>query len=301
MSGWDCGWDWDHNKNNPFDLKPEGLENVFCLLVHVSEKFQSYFSLFTGRTAGITQLAAVCSDGSTFGRYEMPSRPISMEATRATGISLQSGQLLYNGHPVESVSTKDCLVDFIAFLQSKKQPLCIGHNIRCFDCPILIYHLIAHSLMGMFENAVHAFLDTLVMYKQIYPERRSYKQEALVNDVLGQGYNAHNAEADVAALQQLVQASEIACAVLEGFTFSVNSAKKMLMYNEQKSRNCERLQQLVISRAITKCMCDKIGGSGLRLAHLKMAYERNGRQGIEALFGEKVGNSSKIRVTKQRE
>ena len=154
--------------------------------------------------------------------------------------------------------------------------------------------------MGMFENAVHAFLDTLVMYKQIYPERRSYKQEALVNVVLGQEYNAHNAEADVAALQQLVQASEIACAVLEGFTFSVNSAKEMLMYNEQKSRNCETLQQLVISRAITKCICDKIGGSWLRLAHLKMAYERNGRQGIEALFGERVGNSSKIRVTKTK-
>ena len=196
MSGWDCGWGWDHNKNNPCDLKPEGIENVFCLLVHVSEKFQSYFSLFTGRTAGITQLAAVCSDGSTFSRYVMPSRPISMEATRATGISLQSRQLLYNGHLVESVSTKDCLVDFIAFLQ----PLCIGHNIRYFDCPILIYHLMAHSVMGMVENAVHAFLDTLVMYKQISPERRSYKQEALVNDVLGQGYNAHNAAADVATV-----------------------------------------------------------------------------------------------------
>ena len=201
------------------------------------------FHLFTGRTAGITQLAAVCLDGLTFSWYVMPSRPISMEATRATGI----------------------LVDFIAFLQSKKQPLCIGHNIRCFDCPILIYHLIAHSLMGMFENAVHAFLDTLVMYKQIYPERRSYKQEALVNDVLGRGYNAHNAEADVAALQQLVQATDIACAVLEGFTFSVNSAKEMLMYNEQKSRNCETLQQLVISRAITKCMCDRLVVRGLGL------------------------------------
>ena len=46
MSGWDCGWGWDHNKNDPCDLKPEGLENVFCLLVHVSEKFQSYFSPF---------------------------------------------------------------------------------------------------------------------------------------------------------------------------------------------------------------------------------------------------------------
>ena len=58
----------------------------------------------------------------------------------------------------------------------------------------------APSLMDMFENAVHEFIDTF-MYKEIYPEWRSYKQEALVKDVLQQGYNAHNTEADVAALQ----------------------------------------------------------------------------------------------------
>ena len=151
--------------------------------------------------------------------------------------------------------------------------------------------------MRHFQSAVHAFIDTLKMFKGEYPQHQSYKLEDLVGDVLGEQYDAHNAEADVAALRKLVVAKGIQSDVLKEYTFSVISTEKRFRYNEQKSENCSTLMPLVDSGSITKSMCDKIGGSGLMLNHLKRVYRRDGRRGIKDLFRERVGNSNDIRVT----
>lgn len=41
-------------------------------------------------------------------------------------------------------------------------------------------------------------------------------------------------------------------------------------------------------------MACKISGSGLKLKHLQIAFGRNGKQGIEELFGEKVEGKSRV-------
>ena len=52
------------------------------------------------------------------------------------------------------------------------------------------------------------------------------------------------------------------------------------------------------SGLLTKCMGEKMAGSGLQLSHLKTVFSRDGRVGIETLFGEKV--DGKVRVTKTK-
>ena len=53
---------------------------------------------------------------------------------------------------------------------------------------------------------VTRFVDTLPLFKLAYPGRTSYRQESLVQDLLKTQYDAHNASADMAALQQLYDA-----------------------------------------------------------------------------------------------
>ena len=57
--------------------------------------------------------------------------------------------------------------------------------------------------------------------------------------------------------------------LLECFIFYVNYEKEMFTYNNDKSRKCETLQQLLAASAISKSMAEKIGqcGSGLTLCH----------------------------------
>ena len=192
--------------------------------------------------------AATCSDGSEFNRYVMPTEPISAEATHAIGLAVRIGQLLYNER-VDTVSASECLMAFIAYLESKNAPLCIGHNIRAFDCPILIHHLLQNDLLKESDDVICGFADSLSLYKHLLPDRKTYKQEDLVSDVISQAYDAHNAMADVAALKQLVEGTDVPHEVLECVTSSVSSAD-MFMYNNQKSRNCETLQQLVAANAL---------------------------------------------------
>ena len=75
----------------------------------------------------------------------------------------------------------------------------------------------------------------------------------------------------------------------------------MLDYNVQKFRNSETLQPLIIAGSLTESKAEKLAGSGLNLSHLRVAYQRDGRQGIEALFGDKmVGTTGRIWVTKTK-
>ena len=52
-----------------------------------------------------------------------------------------------------------------------------------------------------FEERISGFADTLLMARYALPGERSYKQVDLVRVYLGKGYDAHNALADVQALQ----------------------------------------------------------------------------------------------------
>ena len=102
--------------------------------------YHLFFLLFTGSTADIIQIAAECSDGTRFKRYVMPTKPISSAVERLTGISVTIDRvnLQCNGKNVIYVSPKDCFVEFVRYLQGKIKPVWMGHNIRTFDCPILM-------------------------------------------------------------------------------------------------------------------------------------------------------------------
>ena len=46
--------------------------------------------------------------------------------------------------------------------------------------------------MSSFQSCVVGFVDTLVLFKKILPQREKYSQESLVADLLGTCYRAHD-------------------------------------------------------------------------------------------------------------
>ena len=71
---------------------------------------------------------------------------------------------------------------------------------------------------GFFISTVHGFLgstlDELVSFKSTHKGLQSYKQESLYEHIGGKTYVAHNALADVVALQEILTAASIASAKL---------------------------------------------------------------------------------------
>ncbi|KAK3108542.1 hypothetical protein FSP39_010193 [Pinctada imbricata] len=94
-----------------------------------------------GRTSDIVQIAADTEDRS-LNIYKKPSKPITPEATEATGLRYQHGEVTLNGEDVPSTNPKEGLHQFLRFLEKcPTKPFIIGHNIQTFDMPILMYHL----------------------------------------------------------------------------------------------------------------------------------------------------------------
>ena len=127
------------------------------------------------------------------------------------------------------------------------------------------------------------------VFKKEFPKQASYKQEALVRELLHASYLAHNSLDDVKALQRL---SELVKAAFPKYIFGpsviVNTANSGIFKAS--------LKPLEDCKALSKTMSMKIAKSGLNYNHIKSAFTRNGFDGLQALFGEKV--NGKVRVTK---
>ena len=104
-----------------------------------------------------------------------------------------------------------------------------------------------------------------------------------MGDLIDQAYDAHNAMADVAALRELVEGTDVPHKVLKCFIFSASSVKDIFMLNDQKSRNCETFQAACGSKCSYQISVRKICGPGQKLCHLCVAFYRDDHQGIESL------------------
>ena len=149
------------------------------------------------------------------------------------------------------------------------------------------------------------FADTLPIYRKLYPKLNpksggsGHKQEVLVKHIIGKEYDAHNAVADVQALQDLIKHTKLTDKQL---LVESTSTKYYLQQNGElqdiENTNLPSLQVLVKSKVLSLQMAKKMARSGLAYAHLKLAVSRetDGFEGIRALLSE-VTPSGKVRVT----
>ncbi len=192
------------------------------------------------------------------------------------------------------------LKDFVEFLPTNTN--LVGHNIRSFDNRILLLHLQDNGLCSAMEAKVSSFMDTLPLFRELYPARRerkqSYKQEHLVKDILKLSYDAHNALGDVTSLKQLCENANIPETLMQKHTMTFSSTLEVIQHKSKSRERRSSLQPLVSNKVLTDGMAMKIASSGLCWDHLKLAYRRDGFEGLKSLLGEKTQFG--IRVTKNK-
>lgn len=160
--------------------------------------------LFTGTNSAITQVAAIGGQ-RTFTQYVIPTKPISEGASRVTGLTFYNNSLYHCGKPVEAISARDALSDFIDFVCSfRTKPILVGHNIKRYDYNVLSHNMKALGLWQKFHESCYGFVDTIEVSRRIHPGLPSYSQPELVGRFCGYTYNGHNALADTRALADLV-------------------------------------------------------------------------------------------------
>lgn len=167
----------------------------------------------------IIQLAAVCGE-HIFNGYTVPLRGISEGAERITGFAVYGSRLYRYGDPVPTIPLRDLLIQFLTYLAQFRNPILVAHNANGFDAPVLMRVLAENGLQHDFKQKVHGFLDTLQLSKHIYPSLQRYSLKDLVNQFLGQHFDAHNAVEDAKVLQKLFYTWNPRDVIVEMYTFS---------------------------------------------------------------------------------
>lgn len=109
------------------------------------------------------------------------------------------------GQEVECIDIRLALLKLIDYVSKRENPILVGHNVLSFDIPILSKKLQEHGLLQEFLRHVSDCLDTLRLARKLFNKETvgNYKQQTLVQVLLGKSYQAHDALTDVKNLYEL--------------------------------------------------------------------------------------------------
>lgn len=246
------------------------------------------FIFISGINNEIVQISAR-NDVSSVNIYIKPKGEIPSHISNLTGIRMYNGVMTYNYEPVQSVDAGTGLQQFLDWLPSAS--ILIAHNAK-FDSRMLIAACQQHSLQPLLTEKVHSFVDTLPVFKALYPGRKSYSQQNLFNDIIGETYAAHNSMADVTSLQKLI--TPISKNILYQYSFSLNHAIYKFTLLQNRKSNISSFNDLVQNKIISKNMASQLAENGLNLEHLQKSISRNGVDGLKAVVKNRVKNYIKI-------
>ncbi|XP_056018341.1 uncharacterized protein LOC125682729 isoform X2 [Ostrea edulis] len=234
----------------------------------------------------ITQMAAhELHSGASFSVYVIPSLPISSSSQQVTGIAMNgSNCMTVNGRPVEALDIHGAFDGFIKWIKSFPNEVLISHNGRRFDFPVLLKTVMDIGKTGEFFDNVCGFIDSLAVFRKIYPGRKTYKQEELVNSLLNTSYDAHNAIGDVRALGKLIEHVALSTQELLQYSFPPRAVQSAFLFREEKAKNLPTLNPLISHGVMKMCTAENVAGSGLQLTHLRKNFQRDGEDGLRSTF-----------------
>ena len=229
----------------------------------------------------------------------LPKKAIEPRASEITGLCCRNGKLYHNGTEVKALPIKDALKGLFEFLGSSDRNIIYGHNIQSYDCHILLNALNACGMTDTLHSHLEGFVDTLKLFKSFSPGLTSYSQKNLVESLLQRTYAAHDAIENVKAHEQLVRVSSIPPSVIEKVSFSVAYAIEINLQSSNIRKNSDTFSVMLREKIISTATAKKMAGSGLRFAHLQMAFDRNGNDGVTSLLTE-LNESGFPRVTRSK-
>ena len=133
-----------------------------------------------------------------------------------------------HGNLVPTICIKDALLMFSDWLTSlNEEIILIGHNIKAFDVKHLLRH-IRENKMDLVCDKIVAYIDTLPLFKFLFPNETSYSQVNLYRRVIVGEYNAHNSLDDVKDLAELLRFLNVDNNTLEYIQYDVIISRSIL-------------------------------------------------------------------------
>ena len=179
----------------------------------------------------IIQIAAGQTKNSIYSWYIWPeNRCIPSKISKITGMEIHGNKMFRNSIQMQYVKIKQALKEL--FNKFSNVPY-YCHNAN-FDACMLV---LACEQAGVdIESKNISFCDTLFVFKEAYPKQVSYKQENLVQGIIGKNYDAHNAVGDVCSSMELCE--RVDSSVIENskhhFTVSKVTSKIQEARNKKK-------------------------------------------------------------------
>lgn len=187
--------------------------------------------------------------------------------------------------PNEPISTGASDVTKLTFVDGNNNPILIGHNITSFDSKVLYNELKSLNMWPHFSIIVSVYSDTLPYFKIVYLKLTSYSQCNLVTHIFCDKYLVHNALENTTSLQKLVMFN-----IENSVLFSNNFTPEGVEISVCNGKLNRKLFQNLGYPLIQICnlqdvgMWNKIVSSGFNLNYLKLAYYRNGFDGVFSIF-----------------
>ena len=263
---------------------------------HLHFAIQCFYLLFTARDSHITQIAAVSGDNS-WSCYVTPKIPISSQASDITGITVRNGRLFHLGKPVDSFSISKAMENFFEFIKGEGHNIYLaGHNIKTFDCHIMINTLKSLGKTEVLERCIQGFLDTKLLFRINNPELESFSQVNLLKTLMNCDYAAHDALEDVTFLQKLLDSTniDITDSKFSTATFTVPAAFYSCNQSISSKSNLPSLLEFVENKVLSIGMARKIAASNLNKTTLLLAFSRGQEDGIQQLFSEECGKGPRV-------
>ncbi|XP_068216108.1 DNA polymerase III PolC-type-like [Palaemon carinicauda] len=280
---------------------PPPVEKVHLKHIESMPKLVVYFDLeTTGLEADcdIVQLSSAVGQ-QYFNAYILPSKNISWKASEVTGLKCDSGSLYLKGKIVEALEPREALQKWLNWIRPVAPVVLIAHNCYNFDSRRLLNNYKRYGLLDELGQLVMGFIDTLPLFKELYPKMASYRQEELVTKILKESYDAHDSLADVQSLQKLVMKHNLNDKLLLKFSFTYQSLLEYIEYSKRGKENAASLQSLVDSKHLSRGMAETVGKSGLTLENLRQACVEGGKELLEKVLSEPT-SSGQPRVTRNR-
>ena len=243
------------------------------------------------------QISAVGNE-TVFDQYVLPKRAMTKKAMEVTEIKIVNKKIYHKNAEVNHLLIKDALDNFVKFIGDDNSTILIAHNCKSFDMHILMNAFKNVDILEALTSRVLGFVDTLPMFKILHPKRISYSQVNLYGDILKETYDAHDSLQDVIALKRLANHSNPPIDTRESTSFTISSGVQVFTHKQQAKGRQISLRPMLDSKVISVGMSSKIAESGLTLAHLHLAYQRNGKEGIKDVLSEMT--DGRVRVTKSQ-
>ncbi|CAC5399160.1 unnamed protein product [Mytilus coruscus] len=286
--------------SRPIDLNTDDC-NVSVVTFDLETTGFGYDAEIVQISAEVVQITSqiVEMEVQTFQEYILPTKPINPKASEVTGLYSDGCSLFYKSKKVNTLSKSGGLKKFIKWLPHKA--VLVAHNSKIFDSKIIVSQLSSVNLVNEFQCKVFGFSDTLHIFKQKFPGRKSYKQENLVKDFLNRSYNAHNAVDDVQLLNQLMKNSKVSLQDIIKHSFTVKYVHNYLKEFRHKKARLNTFKPVYMSDepVMSKSLCERAAESGLKLGHLNLAISCDDFDGLHRLFSE-IDEDGNVRVTKMK-